>query len=344
MKLAEKISSGGVYFIAEMSANHGNRLDTALEIVRAAAAAGADCVKVQTYTADTITLDCHNQYFLTEGGMWDGYNLHDLYQEAAMPWEWQAEIKAECERLHMDFLSSPFDETAVDFLESIGCGAYKIASFELNHIPLIEYAAKTGKPLIMSTGIASLADIQLAVQSAQKAGASAVYLLKCSSIYPADFSELNYACIPDLKKRFGVPVGASDHSLGTLSAVVAALEGACIIEKHLCLSRSIPTADSKFSLEPQEFAQMVADVRHALQAVGKADYQLPEHEKRQLLGRRSIFVAADIRKGEVFTRDNIRVVRPGHGLAPVYYPQILGKKAARDLSFGQPLRKEDVCE
>lgn len=343
MKLQEKIAAGGVYFIAEMSANHGGSLDRAMEIVRAAAGAGADCLKVQTYTADTITLDCHNEYFRNEGGMWDGTNLHDLYAQAYTPWEWQPAIKAECERLGMDFLSSPFDETAVDFLESIGCGAYKIASFELNHIPLIDYAARTGKPVIMSTGIASLEDIQLAVDTVRKAGAPA-YLLKCSSIYPADFSQLNYACIPDLHRRFGVPVGASDHSLGTLAAVVAALKGACIIEKHLCLSRSIPTADCKFSLEPQEFARMIRDVNDALAAVGTADYRLPEAEKRQLLGRRSIFVAADIRKGETFTRQNIRVVRPGHGLAPVYYPQVLGKTAARDLTFGQPLRKEDICE
>lgn len=343
MKLQEKIAAGGVYFIAEMSANHGGSLDRALQIVRAAADAGADCLKVQTYTADTITLDCHNEYFRNEGGMWDGTNLHDLYEEAYTPWEWQPVIKAECERLGLDFLSSPFDETAVDFLESIGCEAYKIASFELNHIPLIDYAARTGKPVIMSTGIASLEDIRLAVDTVQNAGAPA-YLLKCSSIYPADYSQLNYACIPDLKQRFGVPVGASDHSLGTLAAVVAAMQGACIIEKHLCLSRSIPTADCKFSLEPQEFGWMVRDVNDALAAVGKADYRLPEAEKRQLLGRRSIFVAADIRKGEPFTKENIRVVRPGHGLAPVYYPQVLGKTAARDLTFGQPLRKEDVCE
>lgn len=343
MKLQQKIDAGGVYCIAEMSANHGGSLDRALEIVRAAADAGADCLKVQTYTADTITLDCHNEYFRNEGGMWDGTNLHDLYAEACTPWEWQPVIKAECERLGMDFLSSPFDETAVDFLESIGCKAYKIASFELNHIPLIDYAARTGKPIIMSTGIASLEDIRLAVDTVRNAGAP-VYLLKCSSIYPADFSQLNYACIPDLQRRFGVPVGASDHSLGTLAAVVAVLQGARILEKHLCLSRSIPTADSRFSLEPQEFARMVQDVHHALEAVGTADYRLPEAEKRQLLGRRSIFVAADIRKGEPFTRENIRVVRPGHGLAPVFYPEVLGKTAARDLAFGQPLRKEDICE
>lgn len=342
MKLKECLQQGKVYFIAEMSANHAGKLEYALELVHKAKEAGADCLKIQTYTADTITLDCKNKYFMTKGGLWDGCNLYDLYQKAYTPWEWQAKIKKECEACNLDFLSSPFDETAVDFLESIGCEAYKIASFELNHIPLIQHVAKTGKPLVMSTGIASLEDISTALNAARAAGAREIYLLKCSSIYPAKYEELNYACIPDMKARFSVPVGASDHTLGTIAAIVAAIEGACIIEKHLCLSRKISTPDCEFSMEPKEFAKMVEDVKAAKQAIGTPTYELPEREKRQILSRRSIFVSADIKKGEIFTTENIRIVRPGNGMAPALFPEILGNKASRNLTFGEPLHEEDV--
>ncbi|MEG2699055.1 MAG: pseudaminic acid synthase, partial [Ruthenibacterium sp.] len=264
MSLYEKLT-GGVYVIAEMSANHAGKLENALEIVRQAKQAGADCLKIQTYTADTLTIDCDNEYFRIKGGLWDGYKLHDLYQDAYTPWEWQPEIKAECEKCGIDFLSTPFDQTATDFLEEMGSTMYKIASFELVDIPLIEYVAAKGKPMIISCGMGSIEEIQDAVEACRHVGNEQIILLKCCSEYPARFSDMRLANIPDMRLRFGVPIGLSDHSEGSIGAVVGVSLGACIVEKHVCLSHAIKNPDSAFSMEMQDFAKMVQDVHAASQ-------------------------------------------------------------------------------
>ncbi len=342
MKLWDTISSGGVYMIAEMSANHAGSLDTALKIVRAAAAAGADCMKVQTYTADTMTLDCDNEYFRVKGGLWDGYTLYRLYQEASMPWDWQKTVKQETERLGLDFLSTPFDRSSVDFLEGLGVEQYKIASYELTDIPLLEYTAKMGKPIILSTGMGTPEEIEQAVQAIRGCGNDQIVLLKCTSEYPAHFEDMNLAVIPDMKERYGLPVGFSDHSMGSVASVAAAALGACVIEKHFCLSRSMKNPDSAFSMEAPEFAEMAKQARIAAVARGRATYELDKRETDGRWCRRSIFVAADMKKGDVFTEQNVRVIRPSYGLAPVYYEALIGKRCARDLRCGTPLGREDV--
>ena len=258
-RLWDKLAANQVYVIAEMSANHAGKLENALEIVRQAAEAGADCVKIQTYTADTMTIDCDNEYFRIKGGLWDGYKLYDLYRDAGTPWEWQERIKEECEACGVDFLSTPFDRTAVDFLEGIGCEAYKIASFELVDIPLIEYAASKGKPMIISCGMGGVEEIQDAVAACRRQGNEQVVLLKCCSEYPANYDDMNFATITDMRERFGVPVGLSDHSMGSIGAVVGVSLGAQVVEKHFCLSRAIKNPDSEFSMEPAEFAAMVRE-------------------------------------------------------------------------------------
>lgn len=332
-KMKEKNS---VYVIAEMSANHNGSLDTAKEIVRAIKETGADCVKVQTYTADTITMNCKNEYFTLQGGTWDGQNLYDLYKNAYMPWEWQAELKKEAEELGLDFFSTPFDPTSVDFLESIDIPFYKIASFEVVDIPLIKKVAATGKPIIMSVGMASLAEIDEAVRIIKEYG-NKLALLKCSSAYPAVPEKMNLKTIQHLQETFKVPVGLSDHSMGSVSAVTAVALGAKIIEKHFCLSRDFGGPDSSFSMEPAEFKQMVIDVNMAAKAVGEVAYLVSEEEKSNYAVRKSIFVSKDIKAGEILTTENIRVVRPGYGMSPKFYEEVLGRKALRDLSFGEPL-------
>lgn len=325
-----------VYVIAEMSANHNGSLETAKEIVRAIKETGADCVKVQTYTADTITMDCKNEYFTLQGGTWDGLNLYDLYKNAYMPWEWQAELKKEAEELGLDFFSTPFDPTSVDFLESIDIPFYKIASFEVVDIPLIKKVAATGKPIIMSVGMASLAEIDEAVRIIKESG-NKLALLKCSSAYPAVPEKMNLKTIQHLQETFKVPVGLSDHSMGSVSAVTAVALGAKIIEKHFCLSRDFGGPDSSFSMEPAEFKQMVLDVNMAAKAVGEVAYRVSEEERSNYAVRKSIFVSKDIKAGEILTPENIRVVRPGYGMSPKFYEEVLGRKALRDLSFGEPL-------
>jgi len=325
-----------VYVIAEMSANHNGSLETAKEIVRAIKETGADCVKVQTYTADTITMDCKNEYFTLQGGTWDGQNLYDLYKNAYMPWEWQAELKKEAEDLGLDFFSTPFDPTSVDFLESIDIPFYKIASFEVVDIPLIKKVAATGKPIIMSVGMASLAEIDEAVRIIKESG-NKLALLKCSSAYPAVPEKMNLKTIRHLQETFKVPVGLSDHSMGSVSAVTAVALGAKIIEKHFCLSRDFGGPDSSFSMEPDEFKQMVLDVNMAAKAVGEVAYRVSEEEKSNYAVRKSIFVSKDIKAGEILTPENIRVVRPGYGMSPKFYEEVLGRKALRDLTFGEPL-------
>ena len=339
--LFEKIEKGEVYIIAEMSANHGGNIENALEIVRQAALAGADCVKIQTYTADTITIDCGNEHFQVHGGLWDGYKLYDLYQDAGTPWEWQETIKRECERVGVDFLSTPFDNTAVDFLEQIGAEAYKIASFELVDVPLIEYAASKGKPMIISCGMGSLEEIQDAIDACQRMGNTRIVLLKCCSEYPAPWEDMHLSNIPDMQRRFGTPVGLSDHSIGSLGAVVGVALGACVIEKHVCLP-SVESADSKFSMPLKDFAQMVKDVHNAGLIAKGPDYSLTEGEKASKIFRRSLFAVRDIKKGETFTSDNIRSIRPSYGIKPKLYESLIGKVAKRNISYGEPLLDEDA--
>ena len=339
-RVFDKIKNGEVYIIAEMSANHGGSLDNALKIVREVAKTGADCLKIQTYTADSLTIDCDNDYFRIKGGLWDGYKLYDLYKDAYTPYEWQKTIKEECERCGLDFLSTPFDNDAVDFLLDIGAEAFKIASFELVDIPLIEYAASKHKPMIMSCGMASIEEINDAVDACHRMGNSEIVLLKCTSEYPAKWSDMHLANIPDMKDRFGTYIGLSDHSAGSVGAVAGVALGACVIEKHVMLE-GVESADSGFSMTIDEFARMVTDVRNASKAVKGPDYELTQGEKDSTVFRRSIFAVEDIRQGEEFTKENIRVIRPGYGIAPKYYNDILGKKSTADIKRGTPLKESD---
>lgn len=330
------------YVIAEMSANHNQNFDKAVKIIEAAKQAGADAVKTQTYTADTITLDCDSEYFRIKGTVWEGKNLYQLYQEALMPWEWMPKLKEICNDLGMDFFSTPFDHTAVDFLERMDVPAYKVASFELVDIPLLKRIAATKKPIIMSTGMASADEIEEAIRTIADAGNTAVALLKCTSAYPAPLEEMNLNTIPHFIKTYGVPVGLSDHTMGSVAAVAAVALGGCIVEKHLTLSRLDPGPDSSFSTEPEEFKAMVNDIRTVEKALGKATYEVTEKQKENRVFRRSLFVVKDIKAGEVLTHDNIRSIRPGHGLHTRYLDQVLGKKAVMDIKKGVPLSWEFV--
>lgn len=326
------------YVIAELSANHGQDLARAVEIVHAAKAAGADAIKLQTYTPDTITLDCANEHFrIGKGTIWEGRVLHELYAEAFTPWEWQPKLQAIAQELGLACFSSPFDFTAVEFLESMQVPAYKIASFELVDLPLIRRVAATGKPLIMSTGMATLAEIDEAVRAAREAGAQKLALLKCTSGYPADPGEMNLRTIPHLASAFAVPVGLSDHTLGSAVPVAAVALGACIVEKHLTISRAEPGPDSAFSLEPQEFQRMVADVRVAEQALGTVNYQVSAREAASRCFRRSLFVVEDVEAGGEFTEQNVRSIRPGYGLHTRHLDEVLGQRAAQDIARGTPM-------
>ncbi|MBP2662831.1 MAG: pseI1 [Firmicutes bacterium] len=325
------------YLIAEMSANHAGDVDRAIKIIQAAKKSGADCIKIQTYTPDTLTIDCDKEYFQISKGTWNGENLYTLYQKAYTPWEWQERLKAEAEKVGLDFLSTPFDKTAVDFLESIGVDFYKIASFELVDIPLIKYIASKQKPIIMSTGMGTLGEIEEAVNTVLAQGNKKLCLLKCSSAYPAVPDDMNLRTIQNLKNTFNVAVGLSDHSLGVIGAVTAVAMGANVIEKHFCISREIENPDAFFSMEPQEFKNMVEDIRTAEKAMGKVSYHLSEREKNSRLLRKSIFVVKAVKKGEVFTEKNLRVIRPGYGLEPKRYEEILGKTATQDIEEGTPL-------
>ncbi len=337
MRLLETIGNGGVYLIAEMSANHAGSLENALEIVRAAKKAGADCIKIQTYTADSLTIPCDNVYFSIREGLWQGRTLHALYQQACTPYEWHAAIREACEKHRIDFLSTPFDQDAVDFLEGLGVEAYKIASFELTHLPLIRYAASKGKPLILSCGMACPEEIGEALTAARAQGCKDIVLMKCLSEYPAQFKNMNLRVIPDMIERFNCPVGFSDHSPGGAAAIAAVALGACVVEKHFCLSRGIKSPDSDFSMEPREFARMARDIRAAKSALGSATYALTEAEQKSRAFRRSIFAVEDIARGEHFTPENIRVIRPGQGLTPKCYEKLLGMKAATPIKRGEPV-------
>lgn len=339
--LFDKITNGQVYVIAEMSANHGGKLENALEIVRQAAKAGADCVKIQTYTADSMTIDCDNEYFQIHSGLWDGYSLYHLYEYAGTPYEWQARIKEECETCEIDFLSTPFDKTAVDFLEELNIEAYKIASYELVDIPLIEYTASKGKPMIISVGMGTVEEIQEAVDACNRMGNDQVVLLKCCSEYPAPWNDMKLGNIPDMIQRFHVPVGLSDHSAGSIGAIIGVSLGACVIEKHVMLE-GVESADSGFSMTMESFAQMVRDVHNTMAIKQGPDYTLTKGEKSSTVFRRSIFAVRDIKVGDEFSEENIRVIRPGYGMKPKYYRETIGKRAACDIRRGMPLKENYI--
>ena len=329
-----------VYVIAELSGNHGQSYERALELVRVAKSAGADAVKLQTYTADTITLACDNEHFRIKGTIFDGRTLHDLYGEAFTPWEWQPALKREAEALGLQCFSSPFDFTAVDFLERMEVPAYKIASFELNDLPLLRKVAATGKPVILSTGMATLDEVDEAVAALREGGCSQVALLKCTSAVPAPFSEMNLRAMPMLAERYGVVTGLSDHSNGVAIPVAATALGASIVEKHLKLSKGDTGPDVSFSLDADEFAAMVAAVRAAEQALGTGEWKLAESDATTRQFRRSLFAAHDIRAGEAFTAENVRSIRPAAGLHTRHYETLLSAKAACDIARGTPLTLE----
>lgn len=341
--LFDKIRQNKVYIIAEMSANHSGRLENALEIIRRAAEAGADCLKIQTYTADTITIDCDKEYFKIKGGLWDGYKLYDLYKEAGTPYEWHESIKKECEKCGIDFLSTPFDNSAVDFLENLGVEAYKIASFELVDIPLIEYAAAKGKPMIISTGMGNPEEIEDAINACRKVGNEQIVILKCCSEYPAPWTDMHLGNIPDMRERYGVPVGLSDHSAGSLGAVIGVTLGACVVEKHVMLEGTV-SADSAFSMTIKEFASMVRDIKNAKIAGAGPDYTLTVGERKQAAFRRSIFAVKDIMIGEKFSLDNIGIIRPGNGISPKYLKKLLGRRSQRTILRGEPIEEKDLEE
>jgi pseudaminic acid synthase len=323
-----------VFVIAELSANHNGNLETALQTIQAAKRAGADCIKLQTYTADTLTIDSKKEDFFIKGTIWEGKNLHKLYQEAYTPWDWHAKLFQMAEEEDLVCFSSPFDPTSVDFLEKLDVPAYKIASFEITDIPLIEYVASKGKPVIISTGIASEEDIQLALDACYRMNNREIALLKCTSSYPAPLEEANLVMVKDMAAKYGVITGLSDHTIGSIAPVVATCMGAKIIEKHFILDRSIGGPDATFSMNEVEFKQMVNDVRAAEKAIGVINYELTEKQTQGRMFCRSLYVVEDIRSGEKITQENVRSIRPGFGLHPKYLPSILGKKVLVDIEKG----------
>ena len=326
------------FIVAEMSANHNMDFDRAVSILQAAKDAGADAVKIQTYTADTITLNCDDPCFqITQGTLWDGTTLYKLYQSAYTPWEWQPKLKKTAEEMGMEFFSSPFDLSSVDFLEEMGVSAYKVASFEINDIPLLRKIARTGKPVIIATGIALLSDIELAVRTCREAGNEKVILLKCTSSYPAPYEDINLRTIPSLRDTFDCIAGLSDHSMGSAVAGAGVALGAKVIEKHLTLNRADGGADAAFSMEPAEFKEMVDNIRKIEMALGRVTYDLTPKQAREREHSRSLFVAKDMKAGEVFTPENLRSVRPADGLHTKYYEELLGKKIKRDAKLGTPM-------
>lgn len=326
------------YLVAEMSGNHHKSFDRAVEIIKAAKAAGADAIKVQTYTADTITLNCEAPDFrIPDNNKWGGRTLYELYQEASTPWEWQPRLQKVAVGLGLDFFSSPFDPSAVDFLEQMQVPAYKVASFELVDVPLIQRIARTGKPIIMSTGMASLEEIREAVEAAHEAGGKQLALLKCTSAYPAPHEEMNLSAIPHLARVFGVPVGLSDHTLDPAIAIAAVALGASIVEKHLILSRTESGPDASFSLEPHEFRELTRSIRTVERAKGCDRYTVTDEESKNRLFRRSLYVVADVKAGELFTEGNVRSIRPAYGLAPRHLPEVLGCRSACDIRRGTPM-------
>ena len=335
-KLSDKSDT---YIIAEMSANHLHNLDRAKRIIDVAKECGADAIKLQTYRPDTITIDCRGPEFMaTPGSPWENMNLFELYKEAYTPWEWHGELMDYAKKVGITCFSSPFDLTAIDLLEELNVPAYKIASFEINDIPLIKKAAMTGKPIIMSTGIADMSDIELALRTCKEAGNNKVILLKCVSEYPTPYEEINLRTLTNMSETFDCVVGVSDHSFGSAVAVAGVALGARVIEKHLTLSRKDGGPDGTFSMEPQEFKNMVTDIRNVEKALGKVTYELTEKQKKSKGRSRSLYVVSDIKKGEIFTPDNMRSIRPGYGLHTKYYKDIIGKRASCDIKKGTAMK------
>ena len=326
-----------VFIIAELSANHNGSIETAIETIKAAKSAGADCIKFQTYTADTITIDCNKEDFFIKGTIWDGSNLYKLYQQAYTPWDWHEQLFKVAEDEGLVCFSSPFDKSAVDFLEKLNTPAYKIASFEITDIPLIEYVASKGKPIIISTGIAELEDIQLAVDTCRNVGNNQIALLKCTSSYPAPIEEANLCMIADLRERFDVVSGLSDHTMSQTAPIISVAYGAKIIEKHFIIDRSIGGPDATFSLNEHEFKQMVIGVREAEKAIGIIDYKLTNKQREGRDFSRSLYVVEDIKKGDLFTSNNIKSIRPGFGLHPKHFNTFLGKISSYDIEKGTRL-------
>ncbi|MCH5343110.1 MAG: pseudaminic acid synthase [Acetatifactor sp.] len=326
------------FIVAEMSANHRMDLEVAVKIMQAAKDAGADAIKIQTYTADTITLDCDDPCFqITQGTLWDGMTLHKLYEQAYTPWEWQPKLQKIAEEMGLIFFSSPFDLSSVDFLEEMDVPAYKIASFEITDIPMIRKIAKLGKPMIFATGVARLSDIELALATCREEGNEDVVLLKCCSAYPTPYEDINLRTIPSMGETFGCLTGLSDHSMGTAVAGAAVALGAKVVEKHLTLRRADGGADAAFSMEPEEFKEMVEHIRIIEKALGKVTYDLTSKQEREREHSRSLFVARDMKEGEIFTPENLRSIRPANGLHTMYYEELLGKRIARDAKLGTPL-------
>ena len=334
------LEAGGTYIIAELSANHGGKIEIAKETIKAAKEIGADAIKLQTYNADSMTLDSEKEDFVIEGGtLWDGKKLYDLYKEAALPWEWHQELFDYAREIGIDIFSSPFDKKAVDFLEQFNPSAYKIASFEITDYELIRYTASKGKPIIISTGIATIDEIQDAVDICRSEGNEDIVLLKCTSAYPAPLEEANLKMVPNLAETFGVVSGFSDHTLGSTAPIVAVTMGAKIIEKHFILDKSIGGADADFSMDKEEFSEMIKAIRETEKLLGKVDYSLTEKRKQSRRFSRSLYVAKDIKKGEVFTEENIRSVRPGYGTHPKYLREIIGGEAMRNYEFGEKFER-----
>ncbi|RLA83593.1 MAG: pseudaminic acid synthase [Epsilonproteobacteria bacterium] len=341
MKLGKfDLNTDGTYIIAELSANHNGNLEVALETIKVAKDIGANAIKIQTYTADTMTLNCDKNDFIVKGGtLWDGKSLYELYQWATTPWEWHKKLFDYAREIGIDIFSSPFDKSAVDFLEQFNPSVYKIASFEISDYELIRYTASKMKPIIISTGIATIDEIQDAVDICKSVGNNDIVLLKCTSAYPAALEDANLMTIPNLAETFGVISGFSDHTLGMTAPVVATTLGAKVIEKHFILDKSIGGADADFSLDKEEFAEMIQAVRDAEKLLGKVDYSMTEKKKKSRQFSRSLYVAKDIKKGEVFTEDNIRSVRPGYGMHPKYLKDVLGQVADKEYNFGDRFEK-----
>lgn len=334
-----KVGPGNpVWIIAELSANHNQDFDQAVKLIKAAKEAGADAIKLQTYTPDTMTINCNKEYFqIKKGTIWEGKNMYELYREAYTPWEWQPRLKKIAGDLGMHLFSTPFDKTAVDFLEKMDIPAYKIASFELVDIPLIQYVAKSGKPIIMSTGMATFEEIDEALTAAREAGCKEIALLKCTSAYPAKPEEMNLRTIPHMSEKFSTPVGLSDHTLGIAVPVAAVALGACIVEKHFTISRTVPGPDNAFSLEPQEFKAMVEAIRITEKSLGNVSYKVTDQETASRVFRRSLFVVKDMKAGDVFTEENVRSIRPGYGLPPKTLTDVIGRCSTQDITSGTPL-------
>ncbi|CAK7025449.1 pseudaminic acid synthase [Fusobacterium varium] len=334
-----------IKIIAEISANHGHSIDVVKKSIELAKESGADAIKIQTYTPDTITLNCDNEYFqINNGTIWDGTTLYKLYQEAYTPWEWHKELFNYAKEIGIEIFSTPFDKTAVDLLEELETPIYKIASFEINDIPLIEYVASKGKPMIISTGVGTEEEIREAVEACRKMGNEDITLLQCTSQYPAKLEDANLIMIKDLAERFNVKAGLSDHTMGSLVATTAVAMGAEVIEKHFIIDRSLGGPDSSFSMTPIEFREMVENIRNVEKMIGKVSYEITEKKKKSFKFKRSLFVSKNIKKGEILTEENIKSVRPADGISPKYYNHVLGKKVRKDLKFGTPLLLEDIEE